>query len=149
MKLFVLIIIFSSLSGCKHASKHFTEHGAYDLPYMAELRTTRGSGTVVFYNSEICKQIGEACVFFRSHANAHNVLLEPAFPPKFYSDFSERRADCWAAEHVEPNEVEAAVRLLSDEALHQGLPITGDPLARAEYIKTCAQASSNWPENTH
>ncbi|MFT5425686.1 MAG: hypothetical protein ACI9ZT_000618 [Gammaproteobacteria bacterium] len=148
MKLFVLIIIICSVSGCKHPSKHFTEHGAYDLPYMAELGTTRGSGTVVYYDSGICEQIGDACVFFRSHANAHNVLLEPAFPERFYSAFSERRADCWAAEHVEPNEVAAAVRLLSDPELHKDLPITGDPLARAEHIKTCAQASSNWPDNT-
>ena len=73
----------------------------------------------------------------------HNVLLEPAFPPKFYSDFSERRADCWAAKQIEPYEIVAAVRLLSDVELHQGLPITSDPLAGAEHIKICAQASSN------
>jgi hypothetical protein len=50
------------------------------LPYIAKIRT-QGRGVAVIYNSKICKEIGDACMFFREHADAHDTLNNPLYDP--------------------------------------------------------------------
>lgn len=141
----LLSIVLCLLAGCTTMTKHYSEIGTPNLDRIAVIRTDRANSSVVIYNSEICREIGDACGFFRSHAYAHVPLNHRPFLPN-YPDAMENDADCWAAQHADQREVVAAVRLLSDEERIRDLPITGDPADRARRIKDCAVEAANWPE---
>ncbi len=138
---------FSMLSGCTTSSKHVSEISGPNVPHIAMLRRTRFDGTVVVYNSEICKQIGEACDFFRSQTFAHTQLNHPILTPEYQTRSNTRDADCWAATYAEPSQVAAAFALLMDADRVKDLPIVGDPESRAANIQTCAKQAGNWPDN--
>jgi len=146
--LVISTVLLSLLTGCTPMNKHPKEIGAPNLDYIAKIRAGRAESRMVIYNSEICREIGDACGFFRSHAFAHAQLNHQPLPPDFYPDTMEHEADCWAARLGDMHEVVAAVQLLSDRERYQGLPITGDPPTRAERIKACAMEAGNWPEDT-
>ncbi|MDZ7737313.1 MAG: hypothetical protein U5P41_15455 [Gammaproteobacteria bacterium] len=147
--LIISAVMLGLLAGCTTMTRHYSEIGTPDLDYIAMIRTNRANSSEVVYNSEICKEIGEACGFFRSQAYAHLPLNHrPFLPPDHYAASHERAADCWAARNAGSREVAAAVQLLSDRERYQGLPITGDPAARAERIKACAMEAGNWSGNT-
>jgi hypothetical protein len=114
------------------------------LPYIAKIRT-QGRGVAVIYNSKICKEIGDACMFFREHADAHDTLNHPLYDPEYYTQTQEDQADCYVAKVSKPEEVRAAVELMeSDEAANY--PITGDPKQRAKLIRDCAIKHDNWKD---
>lgn len=135
------------LAGCTTVNKHPREIATPDLPYIAKIRADRANSTVVVYNSEICRKIGDACGFFRTQAFAHEQLNHQPLAPDYYPDSMVHAADCWAARMGDRHEVAAAVQLLSDEERYRGLPITGDPGTRAERIKACAMEAGNWSGN--
>jgi len=141
-------VMLTLLVGCTPMSKHPHEIATPDLPYIAKIRTDRAEASFVAYHSEICARIGAACGFFRSHAFAHRQLNHPILSPEQYPQSMERDADCWAARMAPAGEVAAAVRLLEDAEARQGLPITGDPDARAGHIRGCAVQAGNWPEDS-
>ncbi|MEX2517107.1 MAG: hypothetical protein WD572_09420, partial [Gammaproteobacteria bacterium] len=102
-------------------------------------------GSVVIVNPIHCEKIGvDACGFFRSNAHAHYALNHQALPPSAYPKSMRVAADCWAARNADPAEVYAAYLFLSDENRDAGIPITGDPLERAEVIRDCATKAGNW-----
>lgn len=139
--------LLGMLCGCTPMNRHHVEIPNQNLPYIAMIRTDRAESTAVVYNSEICRQIGAACGFFRSHAYAHDVLNHQVLPPDHYPDSFEKAADCWAARHADPVEVDAAIALLSDKDRYQGLPITGNLNTRAEYIRACATGETGTDKN--
>ncbi|HSR62447.1 MAG TPA: hypothetical protein VLN56_03470 [Gammaproteobacteria bacterium] len=124
---------------------NFWEIPDEQLPYIAMIRDDPRFGTAVIYNPLLCKEIGDACAFFRIHADAHiqlnhNILATPEdYPPS-----QEAAADCYAARNVHPHEVQATVALLSNEKRSAELPITGNPAERAERIQNCAIKAGNW-----
>lgn len=133
------------LAGCTPMTTHYREIPTPDLPYIAMIRLSRAESTEVVYNSEICREIGEACGFFRSQAYAHLMLNHrPYLPPDNYPPSYERDADCWAARNADREVVAAAVQLLSDSERVKNLPIIGDPAERARNIRECAIAAGNW-----
>lgn len=146
--LFVFGFLLSTLLACSAAGRHFWEISSPDLPHIAMIRADPRFGSVVVYNSELCKQIGDACGFFRTHAHAHSSLSHQILPPGGYPDSLEAEADCWAARNAEPGEVTAAVQLLSDENRDPDIPIIGNASERAERIRDCAIESRNWIEQT-
>ncbi len=115
------------------------------LPYMAIARVERKEAINIIYNSKICEDIGNACNFFKNHAYAHSMLRHQIFPnPNFYTQGNQGSADCWAAKYSEAEDSYAAYNLLIDETKTAELPIIGDPLARAEIIKTCSAENDRW-----
>jgi hypothetical protein len=140
-----LILIFLLISGLfvLTVSSRGWETSDPTLPYIAKIRYERGGAPAVIYNSRICKEIGDACIFFREHADAHDTLNHPLYDPEYYTQLQEDQADCYAARVSKPKEVRAAVELMeSDEAANY--PITGNPLERAKLIRDCAIKRGNW-----
>jgi hypothetical protein len=118
-----------------------------DLKEIAMIRADPHWGAAVIYNPETCKEIGEACGFFRLHAFAHRhlnhlLLAEPAA----YPASQENQADCWAAMYGKTNDVQAAVRLFLDEDRNPAWRIHGNPLERAKNIRTCAIQAGKWSD---
>jgi len=99
---------------------------------------------MVMYNPDTCKMIGDACGFFRTHAFAHYQLRHPLMRPRYYTELSEKQADCYAAKYGRPNEIEAAVELFLDANRDPALKIYGNPTARAKNITDCAKQAGNW-----
>lgn len=140
-RVFVTVLL---VSGCTTMTRHYNEIGDPNLPFIAKIRADRGGSSVVIYNSEICREIGDACGFFRSHAYAHLALNhQPFLPPDHYPTAMEDEADCWAAGNADPEEVTAAVELLRNDAAIRDLPITGNPARRADHIEQCASQAGN------
>ena len=143
------IMLLLLQGGCAQSTlmtKHYNEIPTPRLDYIAMIRTNRANSSEVVYNSHICKEIGAACGFFRSHAYAHVPLNhQPFLPPDHFAESFEREADCWAARHAPRHEVVAAVELLEDAERVRDLPVTGDPTQRAEWIRNCAMEAGNWP----
>lgn len=142
--LLIPLVFLGTLPVHAGGSRHFWEIPDPALPYIAKIRVSPRSGTTVVYNSKICKEIGAACGFFRTHAHAHDMLSHNIMPPDAYSKSLEDQADCWAARNAAPEEVSAAVALLSDPDRLAGLPVTGNPAERAEKIRACAVEGGNW-----
>ncbi len=117
------------------------------LPYIAKIRADPQWGSAVIYNPVMCKEIGAACGFFRTHAFAHAHRNHILLPPEAYPATLEAEADCWAAKNGKPDEVYAAVQLLLDENRNPDLNITGNPLERAEKVRACAEQAGNWPHD--
>ena len=118
-----------------------------NLPEIAMIRTFRDTKTAVIYNPETCKEIGEACGFFRLHAFAHSHLNHLILAhPSDYPASLEAQADCWAAKYGKANEVSAAVQLFLDEDRNPAWKIHGDLLKRAEKIRACAAQVGKWTE---
>lgn len=111
---------------------------------IASIRKHTNDTYVVIYNPDTCKAIGDACMFFRSHAYAHYRLDHALMRPKYYPALSEKQADCYVAKYGNPNEVKAAVELLLDENRDTRLKIHGDPSIRAKNITECARQAGNW-----
>lgn len=144
--LLAIAVAFASLPGCaNYTASPFYEIGDPNLKYIATARVGRGNSVAVLYNSTICEDIGDACGFFKNHANAHDMLNHQIFTnPKYYTQTIENEADCWAAKYGRTNETLAAVKLLEDVERRADLPITGDPDERAKLIKACAQENGRW-----
>ncbi len=149
MKKLTLSFILLSLvftAGCNNAIvSPIWELPDPTLPHIAINRVDPQWGTAVVYNPEYCEKLGEACGFFRLQAFAHERLSHVLMPePDDYSFLQEKRADCYAAQYGRANETAAAVAFLLDESQHEGIPINGDPTARAENIRNCAIENNRW-----
>lgn len=117
------------------------------LPYIARIRTQPADQVMVLYNPDTCKEIGTACGFFIEHARAHAHLNHLILPPEAYSPMLEAQADCWVAKNGRSDEVYAVVQLLLDKDRNPDLNIIGDPVQRAEKIRSCAEQAGNWYED--
>lgn len=142
LKLFVVFVLASQLIACAPATRHIWEIPDRNLNYISLYRAHPEFGTSVVYNPEHCEKIGKACEFFLSQTYAHNVYYDTPLPPNVYPKMLEDRADCWAARYVKPESVLAAYHLLTQGS--GDVPITGDPVDRAENIKNCAIKYNNW-----
>jgi len=137
------LILAASLMFCS-ACNRVTISPSSEIPdpHLDEIAMVRADphwGAVVIYNPDTCKEIGEACGFFRLHAFAHRHLNHTLLAsPKQYPASLEAQADCWAAKYGKTNEVKAVVELFLDENRNPDWKIHGDPLQRAEKIRSCA-----------
>ena len=136
---FLLSILFTGI-----ANAQFWEIPDPALPYIAKVRADPSWGYAVIYNSKICEQIGDACAFFRAHEYAHAFLNHMYLPPDAYPEFDERKADCWAAQYIKPNEALAAAQLFEDNVGKKDLPLFGDPAQRAQRIRECVKEKGVW-----
>ena len=127
-------------------ARAFWEITDSNLPYVARVRADPNWGSAVIYNPVLCKQVGTACGFFRTHAHAHAFRNHLLLPPASYPYMLEDEADCWAAKNGKAEEAYAAVQFFLDEERDPEIKITGEPLKRAEKIKACAIEAGNWPE---
>ncbi len=147
------IILFSGLllsmlfTGTTIAQFQLWEIPDPNLPEIAMIRADPNWGSAVIYNSDTCKQIGDACGFFRRHASAHAELNHLLLPPAAYPASTEAKADCWAAKYGKPHEVLAAVQLFLEEGSNTKWKIHGDPIQRAEKVRDCAKQADNWIGN--
>jgi hypothetical protein len=146
-----IILIISSLLCASCNSVIITPYPEIPDPYLDEIamiRKVRASGTAVIYNPDTCREIGEACGFFRLHAFAHNHLNHLILAtPSDYPVSLETQADCWSAKYGKANETYAAVQLFLDEDRNPAWKIHGDTLKRAETIRNCAIEGGKWSEN--
>jgi hypothetical protein len=142
----IILLSFALLIACEHSV--ITPTADLPDPNLSEIAMIRADpnwGTVVIYNPNTCREIGEACGFFRLHAYAHNHLNHTLLgEPDDYPASQENQADCWAAKYGKSNEIIAAVELLQDKNRHASLKIHGDPIKRAENIKACANQAGKW-----
>ena len=103
-----------------------------------------GSGLIIYYNPNICRQVGEAlCMFYRMHERGHVALnhVKRKVPTKQ----GEPEADCWAAQNAPRESVKAAYdHFMSGGVYMSGLipipspAVHGTSRQRAKKIKTCA-----------
>ncbi|MCZ6805257.1 MAG: hypothetical protein O7D86_15370 [Proteobacteria bacterium] len=129
-------------------TRGFWEIPDSNLPQIAKVRLGGEWGYTVIYNPVICKQIGAACGFFRTHEYAHYWLDHPlAFSPTSYPASYEAEVDCWTARYGNPNEVFAAYQLFLEDGSNPNWSSYGDPNERAERIRTCAIQTGNWIES--
>ena len=119
-----------------------------DLKEIAMIRADPNWGTVVIYNPNTCNEIGEACMFFRRHAYAHEHLKHGLLgEPDDYPPSNEASADCWAARYGKPEEIQSVYALFLDANRNPDLRIHGVPVQRAERIKNCAIEAGKWVDN--
>ena len=145
MKIILLSGFLLSMSCSEVMTTPYWELQDSRLPEIAMIRMIRTGANVVIYNPVTCQQIGDACGFFRLHAFAHDRLNHSILAyPAAYSTFKETQADCWAAKYGKSHETYAAVQLISDEDRDENLIIHGNPVQRAEQIRTCAIEAGNW-----
>ena len=110
-----------------------------DLKEIAMIRADPHWGAVVIYNPNTCKEIGDACGFFRLHAYAHKHLNHSLLAePELYPASQLAQADCWTAQYGKPNEIRAAIALLENVDRNPDWKIHGDAKKRAENITACA-----------
>lgn len=131
---FLLSVLFAGI-----VNAQFWEIPDPELPYIAMVRADPQWGYAVIYNSKYCEQIGDACAFFRAHEYAHAFFNDLYLPPDSYPDSLERKADCWAAQYIRPQEALAAAQLFEESGSKQDLPLFGDPAQRAQTIRECAK----------
>ena len=142
-------ILFSGIALCSSCSNVYVapiwEISDPDLDEIAMIRADPNWATVVIYNPVTCKQIGEACGFFRLHAFAHEKLRHGLLgEPDDYPRSQENAADCYAAKYGKPNETYAAYKLFLNKDKSSEWKIHGDPVQRAETVKNCAVETKNW-----
>ncbi len=125
-------------------SLHFWEIPDPKAPFIAMARNGPGDFATVVYNSVYCEQIGAACIFFRTHEQAHVFLNDLFLPPERQPATVEDNADCWAAKFITPQEAYAAVKFLKEVDKYPDIPVTGDPAHRAEVVEKCAKEGDNW-----
>jgi hypothetical protein len=146
-KTLTVILTLMLCSACNTVVSPAWEIADPQFKHIAEVRPDPDFSFMVIYNPDYCKKIGEGCGFFRLHAYAHYKLNHNLFPePKYYSNFDQNQADCYAAKNGNPIEVTAAARFLADASLHNGVPIHGDPAERATLIEKCAKENNRWLE---
>jgi len=138
---FLLSLLFSQIINAL-----YWEISDSRLPYIARVRADPNWGVAILYNPEFCKEIGDACWFFKNHAWAHSARNHIILPPEAYPPTLEAEADCWAAKYSKSYEVYAAVQLFLDDGRNPNLNITGDPAERAEKVRACAIEAGNWIE---
>ena len=111
-------------------------------PYLRDIaiiRIDRDQSYAVVYNPEACQQIGDACLFFRSHAYAHQRLNHLIIDvPSSYPDLWEKQADCWAARYTSQEVALAAVEFFENPEHVTRWRVPGDPAERARTIRECA-----------
>jgi hypothetical protein len=146
----ILLFGFLLCISCSNTIVHpYWEIPDPSLPEIAMIRADPHWGTAVIYNPDTCKEIGEACGFFRLHAFAHEHLNHNLLAtPSAYPASSETQADCWAAKYGEPNETYAVVQIFLNENIRNKWKIHGDPEQRADTIRTCAIEAGRWTGNT-
>ena len=150
MKKYLIIITLIALSSITTACNKttvvpFGEIPDPDLPEIAMIRADPKWGTVVIYNPDTCRKIGDACGFFRLHAFSHEKLQHGLLgEPDDYPPLQQAAADCYAAKYGRANEVHAAYLFLKDKERDPDIRVHGDPEERAERIKACAKEKDNW-----
>ena len=136
---FLLSVLFTGI-----VNAQFWEIPDPALPYIAKVRAEPMWGSVVVYNPRYCEQIGDACAFFRAHEYAHAFLNDLFLPPDAYPASTERKADCWAAQYIRPQEALAAAQLFEESSGKKDLPLFGDPAQRARTIRECVKEKGIW-----
>ena len=143
----LLIINLAICASCNVTIAPTSEIPDIYLKEIAMIRADPHWGAAVIYNPDTCKEIGEACGFFRLHAFAHNHLNHTLLAkPSSYPVSLETQADCWAAKYGKSNEVYAATQLLLDKNRNPAWIIHGDAQQRAKNIRICAIENENWLE---
>ena len=118
-----------------------------DLKEIAMIRADPNWGTAVIYNPVTCKEIGDACMFFRRHVFAHEHLKHGLLgEPDDYPPSDEASADCFAARYGKPEEIQAVYALFLDKNRSPDLRIHGNPEERAKRVKQCAIKAGKWVE---
>lgn len=148
LKVVILIVFLLCISCSSTIVQPYWEIPDPNLQEIAMIRTMRDRATAVIYNPNTCKDIGEACGFFRLHAYAHshlNHLILAA--PTYYPASLETEADCWSAKYGNANEISAAVQLFLDTDRNPAWKIHGDPIKRAEKIRACAVEVGKWTDD--
>lgn len=137
-QLSLLVLLFCS--ACNHTPiSPGWELRDPDLKEIAMIRADPHWGAVVIYNPDTCKDIGDACGFFRLHAYAHKHLNHTLLAePENYPASQESQADCWAAQYGKPGEIRAAIDFLNSEIRNPDWKIHGNAKNRAEKISACA-----------
>lgn len=142
------VLIFSILSGSSACTTNYIQPirvlADPNHSEIASIRRDIYESYLVIYNPDTCKEIGDACRFFISHAYAHYRLSHSLLRPKYYPTLSENQADCYVAKYAKPEVLEAVIELLEDENRDPDLKIHGNALLRAENIRNCASEAGNW-----
>lgn len=116
------------------ASAQVPEIPTPGLPDIAVVRATP-NGPVIFYNPQLCQQVGPLlCAFYRTHEYGH-VALGHAFVP-VWPQVAEFQADCWAAQNAPLPVVQAAIQYFLQGG--GSTPVHGPGLARAQRVGRCA-----------
>ena len=147
---FILILLSVSCASGKTTTiiSPYWEIPDPDLKEIAMIRADPNWGTVVIYNPITCKEISDACMFFRRHAYAHEHLRHGLLgEPDDYPLSDEASADCWAARYGKPEEIQSVHALLLDPNRNPALRIHGDPIQRAKRIRDCAIEAGKWTGN--
>ncbi len=149
VKQILIFILVLQCTACNYAA--ISPPWEIPDPHLQEIAMIRADphwGTVVIYNPNTCKEIGNSCGFFRLHAFAHNHLNHTLLAsPDAYPVSLENQADCWAAKYGKPIEVKAVVTLFLDKNRNPTWKIHGDLLKRAENIRACAIQAGKWTDN--
>ena len=141
----VVFVILIGLSAC--TTNYIHPIRVLAVPNHTEIASIRKhfqETYIVIYNPDTCKEIGDACRFFISHAYAHYRLNHSLLKPKYYPTLSENQADCYVAKYADPEVLQAVIKLLEDENRDPNLKIHGNALNRAENIRNCAIEAGNW-----
>lgn len=101
-------------------------------------------GAVIIYTPNACFAIGAACGFFRTHEYGHIAMGHQFLQPGAYPARLEAQADCWAAENGVPREIYAAVQLFLAGGSSPNLRVYGNPIQRAERVRSCAIRAGTW-----
>lgn len=101
------------------------------------------TGAVIFYNPQICQQIGLACHFFRAHEHCH-VLLGHQFQAGIHPMIRERDADYCAARYAGSQAVRTAWYLFMNGGSSSDWHTYGTPQERGRRLCAFAMQVGNW-----
>ncbi|MEM8676360.1 MAG: hypothetical protein AAGF83_21215 [Cyanobacteria bacterium P01_G01_bin.67] len=115
-----------------------------NFPDIAAVAPHPQYGAVIIYNPIICQQIGAACNFFRAHEYGHINLGHHLLHTSAYRLEKEAQADCYAAQTANSNDIFAAVQLFLNYQKSFDWRIYGNPIERANRVRTCAIQAGKW-----
>ncbi len=141
----VLLIILGFFSFSASAKTQTPEIPNAQFNDIAAVFPHQGSptGAIIVYNPLICRQIGRACAFFRTHEHGH-VALGHHFQQGIHPVARERDADRFGATHSDPRAVYAAWRLFKGGGSSSNWHTYGSPDQRAHRLCSFAVQAGNW-----
>lgn len=124
------VVLGAALPFAAHAVPEIPQPGLSDIA----IATLTPAGAVIYYNPVLCNQNLLFCRFARAHEYGHVALghLGGVYPP-----MAEAQADCFAATHAAPAEVNAAVQLYTMAGMN-GDMVHGTGFQRAQRIADAA-----------
>jgi len=100
--------------------------------------------SMIVTNPVLCAEAPGPCRFFITHVQAHRQSNHLILPPNAYPAGTEAKADCFAANNSDPQDVLDTYELLVQPDKAEKYSIPGDLKVRAENVRTCAIKSKNW-----